>query len=37
MLRVYASSRSLGRAMRIALWMVSLPMCSDRTPYFSLT
>ena len=36
MLRVYASSRSFGRARRIALWTVSLPMCSERTPKRSL-
>ncbi len=35
--RVYASSRSFGRASRIALCTVSLPICSERTPNFSLT
>ncbi len=32
MLRVYASSRSFGRASRIELCIVSLPMWSERTP-----
>ena len=36
MLRVYETSRSFGRAIRIELCTVSLPMCSVRTPDFSL-
>ena len=37
MLRVYESSRSFGRASRIELCTVSLPMCNERTPKRSLT